>query len=46
LDDPFTIENELLTPTMKLKRNIAKKVLQEKIDSMYANTKLMAPSKK
>lgn len=27
--DPFTIENDLLTPTMKLKRNIAKKVFAD-----------------
>lgn len=29
LKDPFTIESDLLTPTMKLKRNIAKKVYEE-----------------
>lgn len=34
--DPFTIENDILTPTFKLKRNVAKKVYQEKIDEMYA----------
>ena len=44
--DPFTTESDILTPTMKLKRNVAKKVFQEQIDSMYANTKTMAPSKK
>jgi long-chain acyl-CoA synthetase len=29
--DAFTIENDLLTPTMKLKRNIAKKVFADQI---------------
>ena len=36
LKDPFTIESDILTPTMKLKRNIAKKMYQEDIDRMYA----------
>ena len=44
--DPFTTESDILTPTMKLKRNVAKKVFQGEIDSMYANTKLMAQTKK
>ena len=34
--DPFTIENDILTPTFKLKRNIARKVYQKEIDDMYA----------
>jgi long-chain acyl-CoA synthetase len=29
LADPFTVESDILTPTMKLKRNIAKKMYQE-----------------
>jgi len=33
--DAFTIENDLLTPTFKLKRNIATKVYKEQIDKMY-----------
>ena len=33
--DPFTIDNEILTPTMKIKRNIAKDVYQAQIDKMY-----------
>jgi long-chain acyl-CoA synthetase len=33
--DPFSIENDILTPTMKIKRNIAAKVYAEQIDAMY-----------
>jgi len=35
LMDPFTIESDLLTPTMKLKRNIAKDKFNEEINKMY-----------
>ena len=34
--DPFSIENGLLTPTMKLKRNVAQNYYQVQIDEMYA----------
>jgi len=34
--DAFSIENDMLTPTFKLKRNIAKKGYQAQIDDMYA----------
>lgn len=33
--EPFSIENDILTPTFKLKRNIGRKVYQEQIDAMY-----------
>jgi len=36
LKDPFTIESDILTPTMKLKRNIAKVMYKDDIDRMYA----------
>ena len=32
---PFTIENNLLTPTFKIKRNEAKKMFQAEIEAMY-----------
>ena len=32
----FTVENDIITPTFKIKRNIAKKVFQEHLDKMYA----------
>ncbi|MCJ1307252.1 hypothetical protein MMC25_000898 [Agyrium rufum] len=34
--DPFTIENELLTPTLKLKRPQAAKKFRTELDEMYA----------
>lgn len=33
--DGFSVENDLLTPTFKLKRNIAKNVFTEQINKMY-----------
>ena len=35
LKDPFTDQNGYLTPTMKLKRNVAKEMLKDQITEMY-----------
>lgn len=32
---PFTVESDVLTPTFKLKRNVAKKVYQAQIEELY-----------
>jgi long-chain acyl-CoA synthetase len=45
LKEPFTIENEYLTPTMKMKRNIAKTKLAAEITELYA-APFMKPAKK
>ena len=34
--EPFTADNGLLTPTLKLKRFVAKKRYQKELDLMYA----------
>ena len=34
--DEFTVDNDLLTPTFKLKREVAKNVYAEQIKDMYA----------
>jgi long-chain acyl-CoA synthetase len=44
--DPFTVESDILTPTMKIKRNIAKAMFSEQINKMYSSTKTMEYSKK
>jgi len=36
LEEQFSVENEMLTPTMKLKRHIAKKRFAEEIERMYS----------
>ena len=35
-DDPFTIENDLLTPSMKTKRPVCAKYFRTQIDEMYS----------
>jgi long-chain acyl-CoA synthetase len=35
--EPFTIENDLMTTTLKLKRHIAKKYFKNQLESMYSN---------
>ena len=35
LMDPFTVESDILTPTMKLKRNVARKIFAETIKKLY-----------
>ena len=35
LKDPFTVESDVLTPTMKLKRNVAKKMYEETLLKLY-----------
>lgn len=34
--EPFTVDNDLLTPTLKLKRHQLQRRFQRQIDDMYA----------
>lgn len=34
-DDAFTVENNLLTPTFKMKRNVVREYFKPQIDEMY-----------
>jgi len=34
--EPFSIENNILTPTFKLKRNIGREAFKNRIDEMYS----------
>jgi len=33
--DPFSVENDILTPTFKLKRNIGAQVYKAELDALY-----------
>ena len=35
IDSPFTIENEMLTPTMKIRRHQVKKVFGDQLEKLY-----------
>jgi long-chain acyl-CoA synthetase len=37
VQEPWTVENDYLTPTMKMKRNIAKIKLADEITALYAS---------
>jgi len=45
MKEPFSIENDYLTPTMKMKRNIAKQKLKSEIEQLYGMS-MMRPTKK
>ena len=45
ITEPWTQDNDMLTPTMKLKRNVAKNKLADKIEAMY-KMPMMRASKK
>ena len=34
-DEPFTIENEQLTPSLKIRRHVIKEVYGERLDALY-----------
>lgn len=44
--EPFTIDNELLTPTLKLKRPQSAKAFRQQIDAMYKEIKEQEPATK
>ena len=37
VNEPFSIENEIMTPTMKLRRHFAKKFFEKEIDKLYSD---------
>jgi long-subunit acyl-CoA synthetase (AMP-forming) len=39
VNEPWTIENDFLTPTMKLKRNVVEDAYRKKVDDWYAQEK-------
>ena len=42
LREPFSVENQILTPTMKVKRNVAKALFHKDINAMYEAPRMKA----
>jgi len=38
MTEPFTVESNVLTPTMKIKRNVAKVYFEQEIKNLYKKT--------
>ena len=36
IPEPFSIENDMLTPTLKTKRNVIKKNFKKQLDDLYS----------
>lgn len=34
-DEPFTVENEQLTPSIKIRRHVLKQVYGDRLDALY-----------
>ena len=34
-DEPFTVENEQLTPSIKIRRHVIREVYGERLDALY-----------
>ena len=34
-DEPFTVENQMLTPSIKISRHVIKEVYGERLDALY-----------
>ena len=34
-DEPFSVENEMLTPSMKIRRHVIRKAYGERLDALY-----------
>ena len=39
INDEFTTENKMLTPTLKVRRHIVNKIYKSKLDSLYGSRK-------
>ena len=37
MDEEFTIENSMLTPTLKVRRHVVSKIYKSKLDTLYRN---------
>ena len=45
-DEPFTVDNEMLTPSIKIRRHVIKEKYGERLDALYKSAdRLVIPAK-